>query len=271
MKKAAILAVLAAGGLTVMSIRTYAIFGIGDIVYDPIAHNTQITNFVKELGQWAHNFSNQVAQINQLVTQVRQYAAYLRMFGDPQQLIGALGMSRLGQSLGLYQIAQGYGSLMQAVSGAKALTDNAGGLYNDAISAPQGFNRNWDNYKVYEFQNNLRNTYQTAANNYTPAAEAIKAQIAQTQQQLDQATTASAISKLTAKLNALIAQQQSLTGELQRDAYNSMVAANDAQNHRQMVQRANAEVMGASIYESRASLQETQFSTLTYGNVDIQP
>src|SRR5690242_1827822 len=130
LKKTVILPVLAAGGLAVLTVRTFALFGVGDIVYDPISHNTQIANFAKELSQWAQNFSNQMTQINQLVTQVRQYAAYLRMFGDPQQLVGALGMSRLGQSLGLYQIAQGYGSLMQAVNGAKALTDNAGGLYN---------------------------------------------------------------------------------------------------------------------------------------------
>jgi hypothetical protein len=271
MKRSCILGSIAAVALLGMSLRTYAIFGVGDIVYDPAVHATQITNFVKELGQWAHNFSNQMMQYNQLVAQVRQYAAYLKMFGDPQQLVGALGMSQLGQSLGLYQIAQGYGSIMQAVNGTKALTDNAGGLYSDVISTPEGLSRNLANYKVYEFQNSLRNTYQTSAQDYTPAAEAIKTQIAQTQAQLDQATTASAIAKLNGKMNALIAQQQSLAGDLSRNAFNSIVATNDAQNHRQMVQKANADAMGSTIYQSRASLEATQFSTLTYGNIDIQP
>jgi hypothetical protein len=270
-RKAVILPIVAAGGLAVCAVRLWAIGGIGDIVYDPISHNTQIANFAKELTQWAQNFQNQMNQINQLVTQVRQYAQMIRMIGDPQQLVGALGMTQLGQSLGLYQIAQGYGSLMQAAQGAKALTDNANSLYNDALATPQGFNRNWDNYRVYQFQNDLRNTYQTSATNYTPAAQAIKDQIAQTQQQLDQATTTSAIAKLTAKMNALIAQQQSLSGELQRDAFNSIVAANDAQNHRQLVQKANGEAMGATIYQARASLQQTEFSTLSYGNIDIKP
>jgi hypothetical protein len=270
-KKTLILPVLAAGGLTVLALRCFGVGGIGDIVYDPISHNTQIANFAKELSQWAQNFQNQMSQINQLVTQVRQYAQMIRMIGDPQQLVGALGMTQLGQNLGLYQIAQGYGSLMQAAQGAKALTDNANGLYNDALATPQGFNRNLDNYRVYQFQNNLRDTYQASANNYTPAAQAIKDQIAQTQQQLDQATTTSAIAKLTAKMNALIAQQQSLSGDLERNAFNSMVAANDAQNHRQLVQKANGEAMGATIYQSRSTLQETQFSTLSYGNIDIKP
>jgi hypothetical protein len=271
LRKAVILPVLAAGGIALLTVRTFALFGVGDIVYDPISHNTQIANFAKELSQWAQNFSNQMSQINQLVTQVRQYAQMIRMIGDPQQLVGALGMTQLGQSLGLYQIAQGYGSMMQAVNGAKALTDNAGGLYNDVLATPQGFNRNLDNYRVYQFQNDLRNTYQTSATNYTPAAQAIKDQIAQTQQQLDQATTTSQIAKLTAKMNALIAQQQSLSGDLQRNAFNSMVAANDAANHRRMVQKANGEAMGSTIYQARASLQQTEFSTLSYGNVDIKP
>jgi hypothetical protein len=271
LRKAVILPVLAAGGLAVLTVRTFALFGVGDVVYDPISNGTQIANFAKELSQWAQNFANQMSQINQLVTQVRQYAQMIRMIGDPQQLVGALGMTQLGQNLGLYQIAQGYGSLMQAAQGAKALTDNANGLYNDALATPQGFNRNLDNYRVYQFQNNLRDTYQASANNYTPAAQAIKDQIAQTQQQLDQATTTSAIAKLTAKMNALIAQQQSLSGDLERNAFNSMVAANDAQNHRQLVQKANGEAMGATIYQSRSTLQETQFSTLSYGNIDIKP
>jgi hypothetical protein len=72
-------------------------------------------------------------------------------------------------------------------------------------------------------------------------------------------------------MNALIAQQQSLSGDLERNAFNSMVAANDAQNHRQLVQKANGEAMGATIYQSRSTLQETQFSTLSYGNIDIKP
>jgi hypothetical protein len=271
MKRKFLFGGLVAVSLVAMSIRTYAILGVGDIVYDPVNHLTQNLNFAKELGQWAQSFQNQMAQINQLVTQVRQYAQMIRMMGDPQQLVGALGVSTLGQSLGLYNIAQGYGSLMQAVNGTRALTDSAGGLYNDVISTPEGFSRNFSNYRVYEFQNSLRNTYQTAAQNYTPAAAAIKSKIDETQMQLDGATNDAQIAKLNVKMNSLIAQQQSLTGELQRDAFNSIVAANDAQNHRQMVQKANAEVMGQSIYDSRASLEQTRFSTLSYGNVDIQP
>jgi hypothetical protein len=271
LKKTVILPVLAAGGLAVLTVRTFALFGVGDIVYDPISNNTQIANFAKELSQWSQNFANQMTQIRQLVTQVQQFSSYLQAFGNPAQLAGTLGISQLGQNLGLYQIAQSYGSLMQTVNGAKALTDNPNNLYNDLPAALQGLARNLDNYKVYQFQNSLRDTYQTSANNYTPTAQAIKSQIAQTQQQLDQATDASQIAKLTAKLNALIAQQQSLSGDLQRNAFNSLVAANDAANHRQMVQQANGEAMGATIYQSRASLTNVQFSTLSYGNVDIKP
>lgn len=271
LKKTVILPVLAAGGLAVLTVRTFALFGVGDIVYDPTSNLTQITNFTKELAQWSQNFTNQLTQIRQLTTQINQFSSYLQAFGNPSQLAGKLGLSNLGQSLGLYQIAQSYGSLMQTVNGAKALTDNPNNLYNDLPAALQGLARNLDNYKVYQFQNSLRDTYQTSANNYTPTAQAIKSQIAQTQQQLDQATDASQIAKLTAKLNALIAQQQSLSGDLQRNAFNSLVAANDAANHRQMVQKANGEAMGATIYQSRATLQQTQFSTLSYGNIDIKP
>ena len=81
-KKAVILSVLATGGLAVLTVRTFAILGVGDIVYDPISNGTQITNFAKELGQWAQNFTNQMTQIRQLVTQVQQFASYLQAFPE---------------------------------------------------------------------------------------------------------------------------------------------------------------------------------------------
>lgn len=243
---------------------------VGSIAQDAIFYATELGKWGTSISNQATQITHQVQQITNQVQQIEQMYSYLLAFGDPEALIGMFGLDGLLQTAGLWQIGQAYSDVLGTIDGVHAFADSVGGLYTTFEETPNTLKRNFDAYKKFDFVGKLRGNYQTYSKDYVRTGKLLKTEISTTLQQLDNAADSSQIAKLQGKLQGLLAEQQALQGELQRTAYDSIVATNDLITRERFEHQASGEEIDASIDAARAEVQSATVPTVIYKGVQIK-
>ena len=99
------------------------------VVTNPISDVLNEVMHVEDISKDLEMISNQVEQINALTQQLQQIQAYVKAFGNPEQLLNIVGADALIESLNNSGVGQTLGQLQGLAQGVEALRNNANGLY----------------------------------------------------------------------------------------------------------------------------------------------
>ena len=232
------------------------------VVTNPISDVLNETMHVEDIAKTVQMINNQVQQINALTQQLQQIQAYVKAFGDPEQLLRIVGADQLINSLQQTGIGQTIGELRQLANGVEALRYNANGLYQslgDTFTTPGGVElpRAEDLYRKFgAIQQGSRN-FQAVTDDVLARRKVLRGHIATTTQQLQAATTDAETQKLTGVLVGYTGELASVDREIDHAA--AQVATQDAEN------RADRERQDQARREERQAEMEQSFRR--YGEV----
>ena len=227
------------------------------VVVDPtaIAHNQ--ANHAVDLAKYVEMVRNQVTQINTLTQQLQQTQAYVKAFGDPEQLVNIVGANQLVSSLQRSGVGETISALQQSANGVEALRYSANGIYTSLGQSFTTPGRAEASYRKYgAIQNDSRN-FQSVTTDVLARRENLRNHIASTTSELQASTTDAETQKLTGVLVGYNAELSTVDHEI--DSAAAQVATQDAEN------RADRERQEEARREERqAQLEE---STRRYGEV----
>ncbi len=225
------------------------------VVIDPTAIARNQANQVVNLAKYVQMINNQVQQINTLTQQLQQTQAYVKAFGDPEQLLNIVGADELISSLQQTGVGQTIGELQQAANGIEALRYNANGLYENlgaTFTTPGGAQipRSEELYRKYgAIQKGSRN-FQRVTDDVQTRRENLRGEIASTTQRLQASTTDAETQKLTGVLVGYTAELETVEREIDHAA--AQVATQDTENRadREREEQARREERQAQLEES---------------------
>ena len=224
------------------------------VVFDPTVNIEQILSEAENLAEYAIMIDNEVEQIQTLGDQLSEFKNYESLFGNPSQV--ALPMvSALDSDLQNIEPGQNLENLVANADGNYALTYNDSGIYatvGASFQTPGGqtIQRPADQYKPFAAINNAANNYVTVADNAGQRRATIKDQIAQTTQQLQNATTDAEVQKLHGVLTSLNADLASTDDEVNQAAASAQVQDIQNRNDQQKQIQALTEQQNAEFAES---------------------
>ena len=232
------------------------------VVIDPtaIAHNQ--ANHIVDLAKYVQMVNNQLTQINTLTQQLQQIQAYVKAFGNPEQLLHIAGADQLIGSLQQSGVGQTLTQLQRTANGIQALQYNGNGLYSSlgqSFSTPGGAQvpRIEQLYRKYgAIQQDSRN-FQSVTNDVLTRRTNLRNQIASTTTQLQAASTDAETQKLTGVLVGYNAELATVDHEIDNAA--GQVLTQDAEN------RADKERDDQARREERQAQTEESFRR--YGEV----
>jgi len=202
------------------------------IVYDPTMNVQQIIDEAESIAKYVTMIDNQVQQINTLTSQLNQFENYEALFGNPSQVVLSM-VAPLAADLKSLEPGLNLENLVANANGNTALTFNDNGIYatvGTSFQTPGGqtIQRPADQYKPFAAVINTASNYVSVADNAAQRRAAIKDQIAQTTQQLQDATTDAEVQKLNGVLASLNSDLASTDDEVNQAAASAMVQ--DIQN-----------------------------------------
>jgi len=224
------------------------------IVYDPTMNVQQILDEAESIAKYVTMIDNQVQQITTLDNQLSEFKNYENLFGNPASV--ALSMvSSLNSDLQTVEPGKNLENLVSSADGNYALTYNDNGLYatvGTSFQTPGGQNvqRPADQYKKYAAINDTANNYVTVADNAAQRRATIKGQIAQTTQQLQNATTDAEVQKLQGVLTSLNSDLASTDAEVNQAVGSALVQDIQNRNDQQKQIVALTEQQNAEFSES---------------------
>ena len=224
------------------------------VVFDPTVNIEQILSEAENLAEYAIMIDNEVEQIQTLGDQLSEFKNYESLFGNPSQV--ALPMvSALDSDLQNIEPGQNLENLVANADGNYALTYNDSGIYatvGASFQTPGGqtIQRPADQYKPFAAINNAANNYVTVADNAGQRRATIKDQIAQTTQQLQDATTDAEVQKLHGVLTSLNSDLASTDDEVNQAAASAMVQDIQNRNDQQKQVQALTEQQNAAFEEA---------------------
>jgi len=243
------------------------------IVYDPAMNTQQIVDEVESVAKYVQMIDNQVQQIQTLTDQLNQFEHYEDLFGNPSQVLLQM-VGPLDADLQKVEPEQALESLTANADGNIALNYNDLGLYENigvSFSTPRGqtIPRAADQYKPITAIINTASNYVAVADDAATRRTAIKNQIAQTTEQINNATTDAEVQKLHGILTSLNGDLASTDAELNQAVGSVLVQdiqnRNDQQKQSQaMIEQQNAEFEEAvSNYTAKFQLldEPTPFPT----------
>jgi membrane-associated HD superfamily phosphohydrolase len=183
-----------------------------------------------------------------------EFKNYEQVFGNPAQV--ALSMvGSLDTDLQNVEPGQNLENLVSSADGNYALTYNDSGIYatvGASFQTPRGqtVQRPAGQYRSYAAINDTANNYVTVADNAAPRRAAIKDQIAQTTQQLQNATTDAEVQKLHAVLTSLNADLASTDDEVAQAVGSALVQDIQNRNDQQKQIQALTEQQNAEFTEA---------------------
>ncbi|MDQ3625002.1 MAG: hypothetical protein M3463_21395 [Verrucomicrobiota bacterium] len=224
------------------------------LVTNPISDVLAETMHLEELAKWVESINKQVQQIQTLTAQLQQVQAYVKAFGDPEQLLSIVGADELMASLQLSGVGQTIGELQQLADGAQALAYDANGLYQSlgsTFTTPNGveFPRAEELYRKFGAIQQGSQNFQAVTDDVLARRESLRQQIATTTQQLQASTTDAETQKLTGVLVGYTAELEAVDREIDQAA--AQLATQDIEN-RADTERQNE----ARREERRAQLEE---------------
>jgi hypothetical protein len=225
------------------------------VVIDPtaIAHNQ--ANHLADLAKYVQMVNNQITQINTLTQQLQQIQAYVKAFGDPEQLLKIVGADQLVKSLQQSGIGITVAELQKTANGIQALQYTGNGLYQNlgsTFTTPGGTQvpRLEDLYRKFgAIQQSSRN-FQSVSSDVLSRRASIRSDIAATTEKLQASTTDAETQKLTGVLVGYNAELAAVDREIDHAA--AEVATQDAENRadREREDQARREERQAQIEES---------------------
>ena len=224
------------------------------VVYDPTVNIEQILSEAENLAEFAQMIDNEVTQIQTLGDQLSEFKNYENLFGNPAQV--ALSMvPALDSDLQSLEPGLNLENLVANADGDIALTYNDNGIYatvGATFQTPGGqtIQRPADQFKPYAAVINSASNYVAVADNAAQRRTAIKDQIAQTIQQLQNATTDAQVQKLHAVLTSLNGDLASTDDELNQAADSALVQNIQNQNDQQKQIQALTEQQNAEFTEA---------------------
>jgi hypothetical protein len=203
------------------------------VVTNPISDALGEIQHFEDIAKAVEMINNQVEQINTLTQQLQQIQAYVKAFGDPEQLLSIVGADELISSLEQSGVGQTIGELQQLANGIEALQYNANRLYTslgDTFTTPSGIQlpRAEELYRKYAAIQQSSRNFQEVADDVLFRREALRGQIASTTQQLQAATTDAETQKLSGVLVGYTAELEAVDREIDHAA--AQVATQDAEN-----------------------------------------
>ena len=224
------------------------------IVYDPTMNIEQILDEAESIAKYVQMIDNQVQQIQTLGDQLSEFKNYESLFGNPSQVTLPM-VSALDTDLQSLEPGLNLENLVANADGNYALTYNDSGIYATvgvSFQTPGGqtIQRPADQYKPFAAINDTANNYVTVADNAAQRRATIKDQIAQTTQQLQNATTDAQVQKLHAVLTSLNGDLASTDDELNQAADSALVQDIQNRNDQQKQVLALTEQQNAEFEEA---------------------
>ena len=224
------------------------------IVYDPVSNVQQILDEAENIAQYVQMVENQVQQIETLDNQLSEFKNYESLFGNPSQVVLSM-VAPLNADVQSLEPGKNLENLVSSADGNYALTYNDSGLYatvGASFQTPGGqtIQRPADQYKPFAAINGTANNYVTVADNAAQRRATIKDQIAQTTQQLQNATTDAEVQKLHGVLTSLNGDLASTDDEVNQAASSAMVQDIQNRNDQQKQIQALTEQQNAEFEES---------------------
>ena len=233
------------------------------IVYDPVNNAQQILSAAEDIAKYIQMIENQVQQIQSLTDQLNEFKKYEAVFGDPKSvlvstvapLVSDLKKSEVGESLGV---------IMQSANGVAALTYDANGLYHNigaTFQTPDGktVSRNTNDFLPFAAINAATANYQTVSTDTATRRTQLKKEIADTIEQLRNATTDAEVQKLGGVLTGLSAALASTEHETSEALGNALVQdienRNDQQKQAQALKEQQAAAFSEAINNSTKTFQ----------------
>jgi membrane-associated HD superfamily phosphohydrolase len=204
---------------------------------------------------------NQVQQIQTLTDQLNQFENYEAVFGNPAQVTLSM-VTPLDADLKQLEPGQNLENLVANADGNYALTYNDSGIFvtvgaNFKTPGGQTVQRPADLYKQYAAINNAANNYVAVADDAAKRRATIKGQIAQTTQQLQNATTDAQVQKLHAVLTSLNADLASTDDEVNQAVDSAVVQDIQNRNDQQKQAQALKEQQDAAFTEAISNTANT--------------
>jgi membrane-associated HD superfamily phosphohydrolase len=236
------------------------------VVYDPAVHTQQILDEVQDLAKYAQMIQNQVQQINTLTSQLDEFKNYEAVFGNPGKVLLSM-VAPLNADLQSLEPNLKLETLVANANGNIALNFNDAGIYatvGTSFQTPGGqtVQRPANQYEPFSAIINTASNYVAVADNAAQRRAAIKDQIAQTTQQLQNATTDAEVQKLHGVLTSLNADLASTDDEVNQAASAAMVQDIQNRNDQQKQIVALTEQQNAEFAES-VSNYSAKFQLLT--------
>jgi membrane-associated HD superfamily phosphohydrolase len=208
----------------------------------------------ENMAEFVSMIDNQVQQIETLGNQLSEFKNYESLFGNPSQVVLSM-VAPLDADLKSLEPGLNLENLVGNADGNYALTYNDSGIYATvgvSFQTPGGqtIQRPADQYKPYAAINNTANNYVTVADNAAQRRAAIKDQIAQTTQQLQDATTDAEVQKLHGVLTSLNGDLASTDDEVNQAAASAMVQDIQNRNDQQKQIQALTEQQNAEFTEA---------------------
>jgi membrane-associated HD superfamily phosphohydrolase len=231
------------------------------IVYDPTMNVEQILDEAESIAKYVTMIDNQVQQINTLTSQLSEFKNYESLFGNPSQVVLSM-VPALDSDLQNLEPGLNLENLVANADGNYALTYNDNGIYatvGASFQTPRGqtVQRPADQYKQYAAINDTANNYVSVADDAAKRRATLKNQIAQTTQQLQNATTDAEVQKLQGVLTSLNADLASTDDEVNQAASSAMVQDIQNRNDQQKQQQALTEQQNAEFEEATSNYVAT--------------
>ena len=224
------------------------------IVYDPISNVQQILDETENIAEYVDMVENQVSQIETLDNQLSEFKNYESLFGNPSQVVLSM-VPNLDSDLQSLEPEVNLENLVASADGNYALTYNDNGIYATVgvnFQTPRGqtIQRPADQYKPFAAINDTANNFVTVADNAAQRRKSIKDEIAQTTEQLQNATTDAEVQKLHGVLTSLNGDLASTDDEVNQAASSAMVQDIQNRNDQQKQIQALTEQQNAEFEES---------------------
>jgi hypothetical protein len=224
------------------------------IVYDPVSNIQQILDEAENIAEYVDMVDNQVQQIETLDNQLSEFKNYESLFGNPSQVVLSM-VPNLDSDLQRLEPGVNLENLVASANGSTALTYNDSGIYatvgvNFQTPGGQTIQRPADQYKPFTAIINTASNFVTVADNAAQRRSTIKDEIAQTTEQLQNATTDAQVQKLHGVLTSLNGDLASTDDEVNQAASSAMVQDIQNRNDQQKQVQALIEQQNAEFEES---------------------
>jgi len=224
------------------------------IVYDPTSNIQQIVDQAANIAKYIQMIENQVQQIETLSDQLTEFKNYEKVFGNPSQVTLST-LSALNSDLQKIEPGIKLENLVSSADGNYALTYNNSGIYatvGASFQTPGGqtIQRPADQYKPFAAINRTADNYVAVADDAAQRRTSIKNQIAQTTEQLKNATTDAEVQKLQGVLTGLNGDLASTDAEVNQAVGSALVQDIQNRNDQQKQQKALSEQQNAEFHEA---------------------